>query len=245
MKKLWVHIRFVIKFIPIQLLGIVLNIYGAVLALISYFIFGYSDFIFYWAIISILLLPLAIVLENWLYKWNPLWFMLDDGRFSSTTTTLLTEDYENWLGNRSINFITDWLWHIRNRIWNLLSLFNKEDGDEYINELIINTLKLRGKSIELFDDNGFMEYDNFAGLKWITKSGIESFQTHSGVKISYKYSIFGKMKLYYIIGKYMYYKYSTCFKLFKIFNRDIWFTFKYHPNNETGTIHMKIQWEKM
>lgn len=270
MKKLWVHIRFVIKFIPIQLLGIFINIYGVGLVLLLYFIFGFNNFLLVWLLISVFLLPIAIILDG-LGKFSPLWFMMDDGRFKKDK---LSEDYKNWLDGRLINFITTWLWHIRNRIWNLLSLFDKH-GDEYMVEEIKNTLVLKDKPIVLADQNGFMENDNFAGLKWITKQGKESFQTHSGVKISQKFSIFGIMKLYYrvgtrevllegidetgafvtellsTVGTALYYKYSKCVLWFKAWSwipiiggKDIWYTFKYHPNNKIGTIHLKFQWEK-
>lgn len=258
MSKIWVHLRFLIKFIPIRLLGISLNIYGLIPAVLCWWLFGFNNFLFVWVLISVFFLPIAIVLED--LKWNPLKFMLDDSRKKDDST--LSTDYENWLEGRQINFWTNWLWHIRNRIWNLLSWFNKPGGDEYIVKEIINTLELRDNPVVLADRQGYMENDNFAGLKWITKEGKEDWWTYTGVKISKLYSIFGIMKLYYKIGKALYYKYSKCIKLenklwilfFRViillfmfkytWKKDLWLTIKYHPNNETGTIHLKIQWEK-
>jgi len=96
-----------------------------------------------------------------------------------------------------------------------------------------------------------MQYDNFAGLKWINKQGEEGWQVNSGVKISQDYSIFGEMALYYRIKDKLYYKRSKCVLLFTawkwipfIGGKDIWYTFKYHSSNELGTIHLKLQWEK-
>lgn len=254
--KIWVHVRFIIKFIPLQLLGVGLNIYGLIFMVLPlWLLFGYSNFLLVWALISICFLPIAIILDNW-GKWNPLWFMMDDSRFIPDDfgggTFILAEDYRTWLDGRLINFKTLWLWHNRNRIWNFLSLFNKPSGDEYLVQLIKNDLTFRDQTIELSDDYGFMRHDNFAGLKWITKSGDEGWQTHSGVKISYDYSIFGTMALYYRIGETLYYKYSRCVVLFKVWKwipfgiggKDIWLTIKYHANNELGTIHFKLQWEK-
>jgi len=247
--KIWVHIRFFIKFIPVKLVGVFFSVFGAGIALLSMWIFGFNNFLFVWALIGVCFLPIAIVLKG-LGKWSPLWFMMDDSRF--TNVYLLSEDYRNWLGIRSINFITDWLWHTRNRVWNFESWFKKPDGKEYLVQEIKNTLTFRKQSVELSDDYGFMQYDQFAGLKWITKNGDEGWQVWSGVKISQDYSIFGVMKLYYRIGEALYYKYSKCFLWFKawkwlpiIGGKDIWFTIKYHANNETGTIHLKLQWEKI
>lgn len=267
-KKMWVHIRFLIKFIPVQLLGVGFNIYGAGFALLGWAMFGYSNFLLCWFLIGTLFLPIAIILDSWLGKLSPLWFMMDDSRFKFVVIKKggamweLAKDYKQWLDGRMINFFTDWLWHTRNRTYNFLSLFNKPDGKEYLVQLLQNSLKLRGEEIQLTDDYGFMEHDNFAGLKWVTKSGDESWWTYKGIKISQLYSIFGIMKLYYRIGDALYYKYSKCIPLenkywilfFRViillfmfkntFKKELWFTFKYHPNNKTGTIHIKIQWEK-
>ena len=240
MKKAWVHIRYFIKFVPIKLVGVFFSIIGFGIALASYFLFGFSNFLFVWMLMSLFFLPLAILMEG---RWNPLWFLLDDSRFSDITPSGLEKDYEAWLGDRRINFITDWLWHTRNRAWNFESLFNKPDGKQYIVQEIKNTLVHRGHPVKLSDDYGFMQYDNFAGLKWITKDGTENWWTYSGVKISQDYSIFGVMALYYRIGTSLYYKYSKCVS-FKFFGKEFWYTFKYHANNKTGTIHLKIQWEK-
>lgn len=258
-QKRWFHIRFLIKFIPVKLFGVFINIYGTGFALLSGFLFGYSNFLLCWFLISLLFLPIAIILDGW-GKYNPLWFMMDDSRFKNGD---LTQDYVAWLDGRLINFWTDWLWHLRNRIQNFLSWFNKPDGKEYLVQLLQNSLVLRAEEVQLTDDYGFMQHDNFAGLKWITKSGDESWWTYKGIKISQLYSIFGIMKLYYRIGDALYYKYSKCiplenrywilffrviillFMLKNTFKKTLWFTFKYHPNNKTGTIHLKIQWEKV
>lgn len=268
MKKIWVHVRFLLKFIVVQLFGLSVNIYAFIAIVPLYIFMGFSNYLFVWSLIALFFLPIAIVLEG---KWNLLWFMLDDGKFNikykniygtTTFTYELSEDYRTWLDGRSINFITDWLWHNRNRIWNFISMFKSDNEKQYIKELIKNTLILNGKSVELFDDTGFMKYANFAGLKWINKNGDESFKVWSGIKISFKYSIIGTMELYYTKGKNLYYKYSTCFKLYKLWRiilavlllplkfkwlgkKDIWFTYKYHPNDKLGTIHIKFQWEKI
>ena len=246
--KIWVHIRFFIKFVPIKFVGIFFSIYGAGIAILAMFLFGFNNFLLVWSLIGTFFLPIAIVLDG--CKWSPLRFMMDNSRFK-TNLDGLSKDYENWLDGRAINFFTNWLWHIRNRCWNFQMLFMKADGAEYLVQLIQNELTFRDHTIELSDDYGLIKADNFAGLKWITKNGREDFQTHSGVKISYDYSIFGTMELYYRVGTALYYKYSKCVLWFKAWKwipivggKDIWRTIKYHPNNETGTIHFKIQWEK-
>lgn len=246
MNKNWVHLRFLLKFVPIQLFGAFINIYGVIPVVLCLFLFGFSNFLFVWLLISLFFLPIAIILDG---KFNPLSFMLDNSRL--TKTFELTKDYENWLDGRMINFKTDWLWHNRNRIYNLINWITPDSGDEYLVKLIQNELTFRDHTIELSDDYGYMKHDYFAGLKWITKSGAESFQTHSGVRISYDYSIFGTMELYYRVGTALYYKYSKCVLWFRtwkwipfIGGKDIWYTFKYHANNKLGTIHLKLQWEK-
>ncbi len=261
MNKKWVHIRFLLKFIPLQLFGIIINAYGLIIVILYDFIFGFDNFSFTLMLISLSFLPIAIILKTW-GKYNPLRFMLDSGRLSDIRPSGLAEDYKNWLDGRSINFYTDWSWHMRNRIQNLVKWLTKKGGKEYLVELITNELIFRDHPIQLTNDEGFMKHDYFAGLKWITKEGKESFQTHSGVKISQDYSIFGTMALYYRIGMAIYYKYSKCalveskfwkliYRIFILlftfrntFNKDLWRTVKYHSNDELGTIHFKIQWEK-
>lgn len=256
MKKVWVHIRFVLKFVIVQLFGLSVNIYAFIAIVPLYIFMGFSNYLFVWSLIALFFLPIAIILDG---KWNPLKFMLDDSRF---TEKGFAKDYMTWLDGRLINFWTDWLWYNRNRIWNFINIFKSDDKKEYIEELIKNTLILDSKSVELFDNIGFMKYDNFAGLKWINRIGNEGFQVFKGIKISFKYSIIGTMALYYIKGKTLYYKYSRCVKLEKklwilffrviilifmfkyTWGKDLWFTVKYHSNDKIGTVHMKIQWEK-
>lgn len=270
MSKLWVHLRFLIKFIPIQLLGIFLSIYGLVPAAIYGFIFGFNSFFLWWCIISITLTPIAIVLK-FAKKLSPLWFMMDDSRYVGDEKA---EDFKEWLNDRGgkESFTNLWEWHTRNRVWNLLSLFKNEGEKEYLVELIKNTLIIKKEElvdgniiwvdypIILHDEFGFIRYDNFSGLKWITKLGKQGWSINSGVKISWKYTITGILSLYYEINNKLYYKYSTCFKIHKFWKniisvillpikfkwlgkKDMWFTFKYHSSSNLGTIHLKIQWE--
>ena len=238
MSKTWVHIRFLLKYIPLQLFGIVVNIYGVALNVGLYFIFGFHNILLIWLLVSVFFLPIAILLKG---KYNPLWFMLDDIRYEYDVKA---EDYKNWLDGRQETFITLWLWHNRNRIYNLASLFKGKDGKEFVVDIKKNTLVLRGKKVKLSDKNGLMKHDNFAGLKWINSKGDEGWQVWSGDLISEDYSIFGTMELYYRIANTLYYKYSTCRKIGTLFYKEIWLTIKYHANPGIGTIHLKIQWEK-
>ncbi len=240
MSKTWVHIRFLLKYIPLQLFGVMVNIYGLAFALFFWAVLGYHNFIFVWTLASVMFLPISIILNGW-GKLNPLWFMLDDSRYEGG---LKAEDYANWLDGRQETFITLWLWHNRNRIYNLASLFKGKDGMEYAVQIKKNTLIFRDHPLELTDDVGFMKYDNFAGLKWINSKGEEGWQVWSGDLISNDYSIFGTMELYHRIETTLYYKYSTCRKIGTLFYKELWMTIKYDANQGIGAIHFKIQWEK-
>jgi hypothetical protein len=263
--KLWVHVRFVIKFALIQAIALSFSIYGAVFAILLMLLFGYSNFLLNWTLIATFFTPFAIIFEDTPVLKDVFWLWRDDSRYLADSKYLKARDYKDWIDENGgkETFWNLWKWHTRNRMYNFVLLFMKPGGKEYLIQLLKNTLINNGQPVELSDDYGYMPYDNFAGLKWITKNGSESWWTYTGVKISQKYSIFGEMSLYYRISGLdgVFYKYSKCVKLenkwwklfFRVlllfafkntFNKDLFFTFKYHANNEAGTIHIKIQWEK-
>lgn len=256
-KKIWVHLRFFIKFVPFQLFSIAVTYYGAIIFLILSI---WIDSALTFSIISALIIPLAIIEEKYL-KSRLFWIFRDDTRFDFSRKNMLAEDYETFLnGKHPYNIIKLFIWYHRNRCWNLLKLFGSENGNEYLVEEIKNTLENNGFPIKLSDEEGYMKHENCAGLKWINKNGDQGWQVFSGVKISYLYSIIGIGTLYYRIGNKIYFRHSKCVKLkgfwlwfwrflllFMLkwtFKKDLWFTLKYEANEELGTIHFKIQWEK-
>lgn len=254
--KIWVHLRFFIKFVPFQLFSIAVTYFGVVIFLILSIWF---DSALTFSIISALIIPLAILEEKTL-KTKVFWIFRDDTRFNPFRKSGYAEDYETFFNGKRETLLKLFLWYHRNRCWNLLKLLGGPAGNEYLVELIENSLKFRMEPVKLSDENGFMPYENTAGLKWINKNGDEGWQVFSGIFISYLYSIFGIATLYYRIEDKLYFRHSKCVKLhgFWLFfwrfllmfllkwlwKRELWFTFKYESNQELGTLHFKIQWEK-
>lgn len=171
-----------------------------------------------------ILFPLAWLFRS-LGKWNLLWFVLDDSRWTKKYGGVHADDYAIHLAyytrlrvfyilNRAAFKITfrlpQWLgvlnWHMfRNRVWNFTELFKVPNGVTppqagnqriKIDEYVSN--QLFAKTIE---GMRHLEMDSYwatgAGLKYVGEPGENPYQVNKGNIISGPHSIFNTGEIYF------------------------------------------------
>ena len=98
--KVWVHLRFFLKFVSLQLFSFLLTFYGALLLFVMWLFFNFS---LLFVIITLLAIPLAIIEEKYV-KTRLLWFIRDDTRLDKSRGSGFAEvsHYdEEWALNES------------------------------------------------------------------------------------------------------------------------------------------------
>lgn len=124
---------------------------------------------------------------------------LDESRFDNNRLSGLAEDYEIFLNGKRPTMWIQWLWHMRNMIWNFQNSYRVlpqiiKEGNQNIklkreihNYLVDGDLNLK---------NPYGIYGQFCGLKY-WKNGISTWQTMNGKEISVEKSILGKAFYFY------------------------------------------------
>jgi hypothetical protein len=173
-----------------------------------------------------------IPLVKWLF-----WFWLDDSRFKSELSVDLynkySEDYYEFLDHRPETILTAYQWHMRNRVFNMQSLFRPKKGERNIVETIVDNLTMNGQKID-------------QGLTWIPMArlkywddGLEGPQVNSGAFISKKHSIFGKGYIWETIGNRLTFRYSFLKLIF-----GLWWNFVAGENDKRFALTLKIKKQK-
>lgn len=204
----------------------------------------------YSIILQIIIIPLAYViypisylfrktLRKWYNSGNklkqilsiPLWIFLDD-----EVVKLAGDDYgEQWwkeVNNIKVwelnywqRFVVAYRWGvIRNPAWNQYSLIKPKQGVKQL-------LSQKG---ELIKDGESLSLLNFAVLKYVNRFG--QYTDNQGEYLSLKYSIVGKSKVWYEIGKTLYWRYS----LAKQYG-NYWIELQLGTNDNRYTVRFKIK----
>ena len=185
---------------------------------------------------SWIMYPLAEVINSFT-KINPLWFWLDSTKYNKDGS--FKDDYSIYISQYGgeETFKVKYLWHVlRNRVWNLTSLFKPKEGDEVITELKVDELYRNGKKVVV---NG-SKYVETAGLKYAAKNGENPWQVNRGDEIDFRYSTIGKSFLYYSVESKLYFRYSYCIKV-NYLGLKYWRTIKLGTNRERFVLTLKHQ----
>lgn len=206
--------------------------------------------VLYSIILQIIIIPLAYVIypisylfrktiRKWYNSGNklkqilsiPLWIFLDD-----EVVKLAGDDYgEQWwkeVNNIKVwelnywqRFVVAYRWGvIRNPAWNQYSLIKPKQGVKQL-------LSQKG---ELIKDGESLSLLNFAVLKYVNRFG--QYTDNQGEYLSLKYSIVGKSKVWYEIGKTLYWRYS----LAKQYG-NYWIELQLGTNDNRYTVRFKIK----
>lgn len=181
-------------------------------------------------------------------KFNPFWFWMDDSRLSSIRESGYSEDYEIHLKSKKETIWTAYGWHMRNRVWNLDSLFKPKKqvitiGNQNIKVVEFVTDNLHKFNIESTKVKQDGIYEAFAGLKY-WKGGVSTWNTNNGNMISIEKSILGKGFIWYKVGKWFGFRYSSC----KFVNYVIWKgwrTLKFGTNSKRFLFSIKFKKDKV
>ena len=176
---------------------------------------------------------------------NPFWFWLDNSRLSDVTESGYSLDYEIYLSNKKETILTAYKWHLRNRIWNLDSLFKPKkidytEGNQriHIEEYVYDDLK-RYDGTKIVQDG---IWEAVASLKYI-KDGVSTWQTNQGQYISKAKSIIGRGFIWYSVGNWLGFRYSECKKV-KFLFWTFWVTIKIGTNSKRYGFTIKFQKDK-
>ena len=167
---------------------------------------------------------------KWLF-----WIWLDDSRLSDIRESGYAEDYENELNGKKETIWTSYLWHIRNRVWNLDTLINGRKRKRKTVETVIDHLYMGGVLV-----NQDLKWIPMARLKY-WKNGKEGSNINSGNKISFNHSIFGEGYLWETIGKRLTFRYSY---LKKIFFGKLWLNLVFGENDKRNVFTIKLKRNK-
>lgn len=244
--KFLTYIRWFFVIVGLGLFGIATTPYSLPLILFLVFTKGMNLFLWIWLFLSAFALLLALILKN--VRFNPFWWWLDDSRFSSIRESGYSEDYEIHLKGKKETLWTAYGWHLRNRVWNLDSLFKPKKqiilkGNQNIKvvEFIYDNLhKFDVESTRIKQDG---IYEAFAGLKY-WKGGVSTWNTNNGNMISIEKSIIGKGFIWYKAGKWFGFRYSEC----KMVNYGFWKgwrTLKFGTNSKRFLFSIKFQKDKL
>lgn len=124
---------------------------------------------------------------------------LDESRFDNNRLSGLAEDYEIFLNGKRPTMWVQWLWHMRNMIWNFQNSYRvlpqtiKEGNQNIELKREIYNFIWTG-NLKVLDPYGI--YGQFAGLKY-WKNGISTWNTMNGEAISLEKSIIGRTFYFY------------------------------------------------
>jgi hypothetical protein len=180
------------------------------------------------------------ILTAWLFyplwnltHWKVFWIWEDSTKYKEDGSH--KEDYRVYieqLGGKE-TFKVKYKWHaLRNRIWNLNSLFTPKKGVEIIEKLVTDKLYRDGKKLTMGG-----KWQEWAGLKYKADEGQDPWQVRMGDEIDFKYSNIGTSYFWYKVKGRLFWRYSTCRNVFGKY----WFTFIAGTNNKRYVISIKIQ----
>ena len=178
------------------------------------------------------------ILTAWLFyplwnltHWKVFWIWEDSTKYKDNG---FQNDYKVYIeqhGGKE-TFKVKYKWHVlRNRIWNLNSLFTPKQGAEKIKKIVIDKLYRDGKKVVIGG-----EWVEIAGLKYKAKEGQDPWQVNRGDEIDFKYSNIGTSFIYYTIRNKLYFRYSTCRNIWKY-----WITLKLGTDNKRFILTFKLQ----
>lgn len=165
--------------------------------------------------------PLAYLLRNVdLFRNKLLWWFYDDEIPEAW-------HYQNWLKGRKETFWRMYQWHtLRNPAWNLQASLKPKQG-------LKNYVSSKGWHKE--DGNYDISVFKLCVLKYVDKNG--EYDDLTGDYLSLRYSIIGKMFVWYTIDNTLYWRYSVAKKLFK----KIWWELQLGTNDRRYTFRLKIK----
>lgn len=138
-------------------------------------------------------------------KWV-FWIWMDDSRIETVSgEKMYAPDYHMYLGGQKETLWKAYAWHMRNRVWNLDSLFRPRKGERKIVETVVDELTMNGYII---NQEAVGNFCPMARLKY-WNDGIQGSNVNKGAFISKKFSIFGKGYVWEKIGDRLTFRYSV------------------------------------
>lgn len=138
-------------------------------------------------------------------KWV-FWIWMDDSRFKDKKNKVYSDDYWEFIdGDYTDERIWQaYKWHMRNRVWNLDSLFRPRKGERKIVETVVDRLYMNGQKVDQS-----LSWIPMARLKY-WEDGVEGSQVNSGAFISNRHSIIGRGYVWETVGKRFTFRWSEC-----------------------------------
>jgi hypothetical protein len=216
-RNIWIHVRWFISAVPINLFGVLT-----------------APFMF----------PLAWLCKG-LGKWSPFWIWLHDGRITDTGYASDYEVFLRRKGLETENFKIAWYWMVsRNRVINLRGLLKVpsakfEQGGGNNNIVITKTII---DNLTRYDGTKYPQdgrWEARAEIKYLPENPNDDiWQVNTGNIQSNRTSIIGTGYILYKIGDWHSFRYSKSFEI-KAINRNctIWMG----TNNSTNMLACKFQ----
>ena len=166
--------------------------------------------------------PIAYVLER-ITKKKILWIYHDSEDADGCSANV------NWFNKGKCNFWVKYKWCLRNPAWNLHLLFKPKQG-----------LKKRISSKGWLEKNGNSDISifTFAVLKYVDKNGI--YQDNKGKYVSKKHSVFGRMLVFYKVGRTVYFRWSKVGRIL-----GLWYELQAGTNDRRYLFRLKFNNKKI